>query len=59
MIRDLRRAGFVEEPGKGSHRNFHHPHVSDVVTVSGNSGDDARYYQEKKVRNAISESKRS
>ncbi len=52
LIRDLERAGFVDRGGKGSHRNLIHP-KGVAVTVSGKSGDDARPYQEKQVREAI------
>lgn len=50
----LKRAGFVERGGKGSHRNFKHP--SGVkLTLSGKPGDDAKPYQERVVREAIEE----
>lgn len=52
---DLLRAGFVERPGKGSHRNYKHPKGM-RVTLSGRTGDDAKPYQEKEVRNKIQES---
>ena len=55
LIRDLRRAGFVDRGGKGSHRNFVHPDLAKPVTISGNEKDDARFYQEKAVRLAIEE----
>lgn len=58
MIRDLKKAGFIDRGGKGSHRNFVHPKVLKPVTVSGNDGDDARNYQEKAVRMAIEESEK-
>ncbi|HEX8200058.1 MAG TPA: type II toxin-antitoxin system HicA family toxin [Isosphaeraceae bacterium] len=54
LIRDLERAGFVDRGGKGDHRNFEH--LRGVrVTVSGQTGDDAKPYQEKEVRGAIEE----
>lgn len=56
LIADLERAGFVDEGGKGSHRYFKHPKVSQPVTISGKSGDDAKPYQIKQVRTAIKES---
>jgi predicted RNA binding protein YcfA (HicA-like mRNA interferase family) len=46
----------VNRGGKGSHRNFLHP-KGIRVTLSGNTGDDAKAYQEKEVRKAIEESK--
>ncbi len=55
LIRDLKKAGFVDRGGKGSHRNFVHPDLTKPVTVSGNEGDDAKHYQEKAVRLAIEE----
>ena len=58
LIRDLRKAGFVDRGGKGNHRNYVHPNVKKPITVSGNEGDDAFDYQEKAVRLAIEESKR-
>jgi predicted RNA binding protein YcfA (HicA-like mRNA interferase family) len=58
LIRDLERAGFTDRGGKGSHRNFVHPNVSKPVGISGNSGDDAKHYQERAVRRAIEEAGR-
>lgn len=58
LISDLKRAGFVDRGGKGSHRNFVHPKVLKPITVSGNEGDDALHYQEKAVKIAIEEAKR-
>jgi predicted RNA binding protein YcfA (HicA-like mRNA interferase family) len=54
LVADLEHAGFVLVPGgKGSHRTFRHPKVPGSLILSGQSGDDARHYQEKQVRNAI------
>lgn len=50
------KAGFVNRGGKGNHLNFTHPR-GPHVTVSGQTGADARHYQEKKVRQAIKESR--
>ena len=58
LIADLQSAGFVNRGGKGSHRNFVHPRVVRPVTISGNLGDDARHYQERAVKTAITESKK-
>ena len=57
LIKDLRSAGFDEIPGgsKGSHRKFVHERYAGAVTVSGQSGDDAKPYQESQVRQAIDE----
>ena len=52
LIADLERSGFVNRGGKGSHRNFVHPRGV-RVTISGQSGADARHYQEKEVRQKI------
>ncbi len=57
LIRDLKQAGFADRGGKGSHRNFVHPKGSKPVTISGKEGDDARPYQERAVRLAVTESK--
>jgi predicted RNA binding protein YcfA (HicA-like mRNA interferase family) len=54
LIGDLKKAGFSEaKGGKGSHRKFTHPRYAGAVTVSGKSGDDAKAYQEKQVKQAI------
>jgi predicted RNA binding protein YcfA (HicA-like mRNA interferase family) len=55
LIRDLEDAGFVDRGGKGSHRNFEHA-KGIRVTLSGQSGDDAKPYQEKEVKRAVEES---
>lgn len=56
LIADLESAGFENRGGKGSHRNFVHLNVSKPITISGNSGDDAKNYQERAVKTAIKES---
>lgn len=54
LIGDLKRAGFINRGGKGSHRNF--MHISGVViTLSGHPGDDIKPYQEKMVKLKIEE----
>ena len=58
LARDLKKAGFVDRGGKGSHRNFVHPKVGKPVTLSGHDGDDALQYQERAVKLAIGESKK-
>jgi predicted RNA binding protein YcfA (HicA-like mRNA interferase family) len=51
---ELRRAGFVYEPGKGSHTRWYYPHDRTIkVILSGNDGDDADKYQIKQVYNAL------
>ncbi len=51
---DLRQAGFAERPGKGSHTVWSHPHFRGRLVLAGNDGDDAKPYQEKDVRSALS-----
>jgi len=58
LIRELEAAGFMNRGGRGDHRNFIHPKVAKLVTLSGKPGDDAKQYQEKAIRAAIEESKR-
>ena len=58
LIEELKKAGFVDRGGKGSHRNFTHPNVRKPVTISGKMGDDALNYQERAVRLAIQESRK-
>ena len=56
LIQDLKKAGFADRGGKGSHRNFKHP--SGVkITISGNAGEDAKKYQERDVERAIREAR--
>lgn len=55
LIGELERAGFSNRGGKGSHRNYVHPALSNPVTISGKLGDDAKNYQLKAVRKAVSE----
>jgi predicted RNA binding protein YcfA (HicA-like mRNA interferase family) len=51
----LRRIGFQELTGKGSHTNWIHPLYTGKITVSGRDGADAKLYQEKEVLRAIQE----
>lgn len=54
LIADLKKAGFVDRGGKGSHRNF--KHASGIkVTLSGKPGDDAKPYQVREVEKALEE----
>lgn len=55
LIAELERAGFTDRGGKGSHRNYVHPAVSNPVTISGKLGDDAKHYQVRAVRKALAE----
>jgi len=56
LIKDLKKAGFVNRGGKGSHRNFKHKDGA-ILTISGKLGSDAKPYQEKLVKQKILESK--
>ncbi|MEI8372221.1 MAG: type II toxin-antitoxin system HicA family toxin [Planctomycetota bacterium] len=56
LIRDLEHAGFSNRGGHGSHRYFVNPKVAKPLTLSGNTGDDAKSYQERAVQRAIKES---
>ena len=58
LIADLKKAGFIDRGGKGSHRNFVHPKVSKPITIAGKLGDDSKQYQIKAVAMAIEESKK-
>jgi predicted RNA binding protein YcfA (HicA-like mRNA interferase family) len=51
----LRRTGFQEISGKGSHTNWIHLLYTGKITVSGKDGADAKAYQEKEVLRAIQE----
>jgi len=57
LIKELKMAGFIDRGGKGSHRNFMHP-SGVALTVSGQLGNDAKFYQIKLVREKIEESKK-
>ena len=51
----LRKSGFTEIVGKGSHTNWTHPNYVGKLTVSGQDSADAKRYQEKDVSLAIQE----
>jgi predicted RNA binding protein YcfA (HicA-like mRNA interferase family) len=55
LIKDLKRAGFIDRGGKGSHRNFIHPNLLKPITISGKLGDDVLLCQEKSIKQAIKE----
>jgi predicted RNA binding protein YcfA (HicA-like mRNA interferase family) len=57
LIKGLIEAGFYEikGAGKGSHRKYGHAKFYGAVTLSGKTGDSAKPYQEKQVRQAIEE----
>jgi predicted RNA binding protein YcfA (HicA-like mRNA interferase family) len=54
LIRELKKAGFTDRGGKGSHRNFSHP-CGSKITVSGNPSHDAKRYQERAAERALKE----
>jgi predicted RNA binding protein YcfA (HicA-like mRNA interferase family) len=54
----LRKSGFVERPGKGSHTNWTHPNYRGRVTIAGKDGSDAKRYLENEVEKAIEQVKR-
>lgn len=51
LKRDLRHAGAYMDRETGDHETWKHPLVPDLyVELSGADGDDAKPYQEKRVR---------
>ena len=58
LIADLKHAGFVQEPARGSHRKFRHPKGVTAVLSGHGEGTDALPYQERQVRRLIEESRR-
>jgi predicted RNA binding protein YcfA (HicA-like mRNA interferase family) len=54
LIRELKKAGFVDRGGKGGHRNFTHSRGA-KITLSGNLSHDAKRYQERDVEKVIRE----
>jgi predicted RNA binding protein YcfA (HicA-like mRNA interferase family) len=54
LLSELKRAGFVDRGGKGSHRNFTHPKGL-KITISGKASQDAKRYQEREVETALQE----
>jgi predicted RNA binding protein YcfA (HicA-like mRNA interferase family) len=52
LISRLESAGFVSRGGKGSHRNYLHADGR-KITISGQSGDDAKKYQERAVNQLL------
>jgi predicted RNA binding protein YcfA (HicA-like mRNA interferase family) len=51
----LRKSGFTEIAGKGSHTNWTHPNYVGKLTISGRDSADAKRYQQKDVNQAIQE----
>ena len=44
--------------GKGFHRKWVHPRYAGAVTISGSDGNDAKYYQEKAIKQALEDIKK-
>lgn len=53
----LRRAGFRERPGEGSHTVWSHPLLKDRLTLSGADGNDAKRYQERDVQTLVAKAR--
>lgn len=53
----LKEAGFLVRPGKGSHHNWKHPRLPQVITVARKDGADAPRYLERKVSQALQQLK--
>jgi predicted RNA binding protein YcfA (HicA-like mRNA interferase family) len=58
-IRELKamllKAGFTYRQGKGSHTNWTHPYLANVITIARKDGDDAPLYLEKQIAKALAE----
>lgn len=58
-IRELKaillKAGFTYRNGKGSHTNWMHPSLVDVITIARKDGDDAPLYLERQIAKALAE----
>lgn len=56
LLSELKRMGFIDRGGKGSHRNlFHEKGLR--ITISGKLGSDAKKYQERQVKEIIRKAK--
>ena len=49
----LKKAGFSEHSGKGSHTKWLHPLYPGRITLSGKDSKDAKPYQEKEIESAV------
>jgi predicted RNA binding protein YcfA (HicA-like mRNA interferase family) len=58
LITDLKRAGFVEGPARGSHRKFRHPKGVTAVLSGHSEGANPLPYQERHVHQVIEETKK-
>jgi predicted RNA binding protein YcfA (HicA-like mRNA interferase family) len=57
LLSELKKHGFDDRGGKGSHRNLVHK-KGIRITISGNPVSDAKEYQERAVREAIERAKK-
>ncbi len=57
FIAELKRAGFGDRGGRGSHGIFVHPKLAEPITIQGSPGEDARHYRNRAVHPAIEDSK--
>ncbi len=51
----LLQAGFTCRKGKGSHTNWSHSQLDKLITISRNDGDDAPFYLERQVNQALAQ----
>ena len=58
LVAQLEATGFVNRGDKGSHRNFVHPSLPKLITISGQSGMMRSIYQVRAIRAAIEELKK-
>jgi predicted RNA binding protein YcfA (HicA-like mRNA interferase family) len=49
----LKKAGFSEYSGKGSHTKWLHPRYPGRITLAGKDSKDAKPYQEKEILEAV------
>lgn len=58
LRRDLRDAGFrvIADRGKGDHELWRHAPTNTTVGIDGRDGEDAKPYQEREVKQAITDS---
>jgi predicted RNA binding protein YcfA (HicA-like mRNA interferase family) len=59
LEKELKSNGFKCKEGKGSHRKWRHPSGTITVVISGKKGEDAKYYQEAQLKEAIQEIRNS
>lgn len=61
-IRDYKeeiiKLGFVERTGKGSHTNWKHPRLVQIITIAFKDGEDVPRYLEKKLKQVKAELER-